>query len=299
MFLPRRILEEKLRNILAEDVGEGDVTTALIVPAGATAEAEVRCKERGVAAGIEEATVLLESLGLKVQASFKDGDEIKADRNIMKISGDARTILSVERTLLNLLSRMSGIATTTRQLVKKIQRAKLKTRVACTRKTALGLLYFDKKAVLLGGGDTHRLHLDDMILIKDNHIAIAGSLQKAVRSAKERASFSKKIEVEVASAADALEAAKAGADTVMLDNFSPEQIEKAIALLKEKKMYGKILLEASGGITKENVVVFASTGVDIVSLGEITNSSEALDISLEIVKIKENYAAQCLRKGCE
>ena len=167
--------------MLAEDIGEGDITTALIVPAGATAEAEVRCKEPGVAAGIEEATILLESLGLKVQASLKDGDEIRANQVIMKMSGDARTILSVERTLLNLLSRMSGIATTTRQLVRKIQRAKLKTKVACTRKTAPGLLYFDKKAVFVGGGDTHRLHLDDMILIKDNHIAIAGSLQEAVR----------------------------------------------------------------------------------------------------------------------
>jgi nicotinate-nucleotide pyrophosphorylase (carboxylating) len=287
MFLPRKILEEKLRSMLAEDVGEGDITTALIVPAGATAEAEVICKEHGVAAGIEEAAVLLESLGLKVQALLKDGDETKANQVIMKISGDARTILSVERTLLNLLSRMSGIATTTRQLMKKIQGAKLKTKVACTRKTAPGLQYFDKKAVLIGGGDTHRLHLDDMILIKDNHIAIAGSLQKAVRDAKERASFSKKIEVEVTTPAEALEAAKAGADIVMLDNFSPQQIKKAIALLKEEKMYEKILLEASGGITKENVVRFASTGVDVVSLGEITNSSKALDISLEMVGLRK------------
>jgi nicotinate-nucleotide pyrophosphorylase (carboxylating) len=183
---------------------------------------------------------------------------------------------------------MSGIATSTRQLVKKIQRAKLKTRVACTRKTAPGLLYFDKKADLVGGGDTHRLHLDDMILIKDNHIAMVGSLQDAVRSAKKRASFSKKIEVEVSSATEALRAAQSGAHIIMLDNFSPEQITKAVTLLKNRKVYGKILLEASGGITKENVVVFASTGVDIVSLGEITNSSEALDISLEIAKIKEN-----------
>jgi len=281
--LPPKIVEEKLRRMLAEDIGEGDITTALIVPAGTIAKAEVRCEEPGVAAGIEEAAILLESLGLNVQASLKDGDEIKADQVIMKISGDARTILSVERTVLNLLSRMSGIATTTRQLVRKIQRAKLKTKVACTRKTAPGLQYFDKKAVFIGGGDTHRLHLDDMILIKDNHITIAGSLQKAVRDAKERASFSKKIEIEVTSPAEALEAAKAGADMVMLDNFSPEQIKKAIALLKEKKMYEKILLEASGGITKENVMSFASTGVNAVSLGEITSSSKALDISLEIV----------------
>jgi nicotinate-nucleotide pyrophosphorylase (carboxylating) len=291
MFLPRKILEDKLRSMLAEDIGEGDITTGLIVPAGAIAEAEVRCKEPGVAAGIEEAAVLLESLGLKVQASLKDGDEIAANQVMMKISGDARTILSMERTLLNLLSRMCGIATATRQLVKKIQKAELRTKVACTRKTAPGLLYFDKKAVLVGGGDTHRLHLDDMILVKDNHIAMAGSLQVAVRRAKERASFSKKIEVEVSSATEALRAAQSGANIIMLDNFSPQQITKAIALLKKRKVYGKILLEASGGITKENVVVFASTGVDIVSLGEITNSSEALDISLEIAKIKEDYAA--------
>jgi nicotinate-nucleotide pyrophosphorylase (carboxylating) len=285
MFLPRRILEEKLRNMLAEDIGEGDVTTALVVPAGATAEAEVRCKEQGVAAGIEEATVLLESLGLEVQASFKDGEEIKANQAIMKISGDARTILSVERTLLNLLSRMSGIATTTRQLVKQIQRAKLKTKVACTRKTAPGLLYLDKKAVLVGGGDTHRLHLDDMILIKDNHITMAGNLQDAVRRAKERASFSKKIEVEVASVTEALRAAQSGAHIIMLDNFSPKQIEGAVEVLEKAGFFGKVLLEASGGITAQNLIEFASKKVDIVSLGEITESARALDINMKVTKV--------------
>lgn len=287
MFLPPKILEEKLRNMLAEDIGEGDITTALIVPAGTTAEAEVRCKESGVAAGIEEATILLESLGLTVQALLKDGYETKANQVMMKISGDARTILSVERTVLNLLSRMSGIATTTRQLVRKIQRAKLKTKVACTRKTAPGLLYFDKKAVLLGGGDTHRLHLDDMILIKDNHIAMAGSLQDAVRSAREGASFSKKIEVEVTSAADALKAAEAGADIIMLDNFSPRRIEGTIKLLQKAEFLGKVLLEVSGGITAENLLAFASKEVDIVSLGEITDSTRALDINLKVTRALE------------
>lgn len=271
---------------MAEDIGEGDITTALIVPAGATGEAEVRFKEPGIAAGIEESTVLLESLGLKIQASFRDGEEIEADEVIMKISGDARTILSVERTLLNLLSRMSGIATATRQLVKKILNAKLKTRIACTRKTAPGLLYFDKKAVLLGGGDTHRLHLDDMILIKDNHIAMVGSLQDAVRSAKERASFSKKIEVEVTSAAAAVKAAEAGADIIMLDNFSPQQVEEAIGVLEKAGFLGRVLVEASGGITAENVLSYASKKVDIVSLGEITESPRALDINLKVARQK-------------
>jgi nicotinate-nucleotide pyrophosphorylase (carboxylating) len=284
MFLPYKILEEKLRNMLAEDVGEGDITTALIVPVGTIGRAEVRFKQSGIAAGIEESTILLKSLGLKAQASISDGDEVEANQVVMKISGDARTILSVERTLLNLLSRMSGIATATRQLVEKIKMAKLKTRIACTRKTAPGLLYFDKKAVLLGGGDTHRLHLDDMILIKGNHIAMVKSLQDAVRTAREKASFSKKVEVEVTSAAAAVKAAEAGADIIMLDNFSPKQVQGAIRILEKAGFLGRVLIEASGGITAKNVLAYASRKVDIVSLGEITESPRALDINLKMTR---------------
>lgn len=283
--MPRKILEERLRQMLAEDVGQGDVTSTLIVPEGCSAEAEIIAKEQGVAAGIEEAGVLLESLGLKFEALVRDGDEIKPKQVLMKIYGDARTILAAERTLLNIVSRMSGIATTTRKLVKKVKNAGYKTIVACTRKTAPGLLYFDKKAVSLGGGDAHRLHLDDMILIKDNHIRIAGSVEKAVRTAKEKASFSKKVEVEVSNIEEALAAARAGADIIMLDNFSPNQIKRAIGKMKKAGFLGKVLVEASGGITAENIVAYASTGVDIVSLGEITDSPKALDISLEITKI--------------
>jgi len=286
MFLPRKILEEKLRKILAEDVGQGDITTAIIVPPESRSEAQVIAKEPGIAAGIEEAKVLLESLELKVEILTKDGEKIKAKQPLMKISGDTRTILSVERTLLNIISRMSGIATTTRKLREKLQKAKLKTTVACTRKTAPGLLYFDKKAVQIGGGDTHRLHLDDMILIKDNHITAVGSIKKAVEKAKEKTSFSKKIEIEVTNINDVLAAAKAGANIIMLDNFSPKQIEKTIQILKKMGIYGKVLLEASGGITAENIVEFASKGVDIVSLGELTDSPKTLDISLEITKVK-------------
>ena len=285
MFLPRKILEEKLRNMLAEDVGEGDVTTALTVPAGATGEAEVRCKESGVAAGLEEAKVLLESLGLKVEALVQDGDEMKKGQVMIKVSGDARTLLSSERTLLNLLCRMSGIATITRRLVKKIQRAKLKTRIACTRKTAPGLLYFDKKAVLLGGGDPHRLHLDDMILIKDNHITMSKSLRTVILNARKNASFSKKIEVEVTRADEALEAAEAGVDVIMLDNFSPKQIEKTVEDLERAGLRGNVLLEASGGIKAENLMDFASKKIDIVSLGEITESAKTLDINMKICRV--------------
>jgi nicotinate-nucleotide pyrophosphorylase (carboxylating) len=282
MFLPHKILEEKLRVMLAEDIGQGDVTTSLIVPADICAEASVVAKQLGIAAGIEEATVLLQGLGLKVEASVNDGKKVRPGEVLIRIFGDARTILATERILLNLLSRMSGIATATRNLVEKLRKAKVKTRVACTRKTAPGLLYFDKKAVLIGGGDTHRLHLDDMILIKDNHITLIGSVEKAVQKARKHASVSKKIEVEVTKVEEIVPAVKARADIIMLDNFSPKQIERATVLLKKENLYGKILLEASGGITSQNIIEFASTGVDFVSLGEITQSARALDVSLEI-----------------
>jgi nicotinate-nucleotide pyrophosphorylase (carboxylating) len=285
MFLPRKILEKKLLDMLAEDVGQGDITTALTIPAESISEAQIVAKEAGVAAGIEEARVLLESLGLKVETLTSDGEKIKPKQALMKIRGNTRTILSAERTILNIVSRMSGIATTTRELVEKLQKAKLTTRVACTRKTAPGLLYFDKKAVLIGGGDTHRLHLDDMVLIKDNHILVAGSVEAAVRRAKEMGSFSKKIEVEVSNAKDALAAARAGADIVMLDNFSPKQVEKTVSLVKKAGFLGKVLIEASGGITARNTLEFASKHVDVVSLGELTDSVKALDLSLEITKV--------------
>jgi nicotinate-nucleotide pyrophosphorylase (carboxylating) len=285
MFMPRKVLEEKLKQLLAEDVGQGDVTSAAVVPAGLTVEAVVVAKEAGITAGIEETAILAESLGLSVKTKVVDGDEIKNGKVILRISGDAQAILSAERTMLNLLSRMSGIATTTRRLVEKLRKANLTAKIAATRKTAPGLLYFDKKAVLIGGGDPHRLRLDDMILVKDNHIAIAGNVETAVKKAK-AASFSKKIEVEVTSATDALKAAEAGADIIMLDNFSPKQIREAVEALKKAGFFGKILLEISGGITEQNLLEYASTQVNIISMGELTHSVKALDISLEITKVK-------------
>jgi nicotinate-nucleotide pyrophosphorylase (carboxylating) len=285
MFLPQKILEYKLLQILAEDIGQGDATTSLVVKEGTNAQAVVVAKQSGIVAGIEEAKVLLESLGLDSKPLVKDGQEVKARQVLLNISGNARNILAVERTLLNLLSRMSGIASATRNIVEKLHAAKLKTKVACTRKTAPGLMYFDKKAVQLGGGDTHRLHLDDMILIKDNHIAIVGSFEKAVEIAKKHASISKKVEVEVTKSEDVKRAVENGADIVMLDNFTPKNVEKAVDLLKKNHLRGKVLLEASGGITAENVLEYASTGVDLVSLGELTQSPRALDMSLEIIRV--------------
>ena len=285
MFVPRKILEEKLRQLLVEDIGLGDVTSAAVVPSGLTAEAAVKAKEAGTAAGVEEAVVLAESLGLNVKIEVADGADFRKGQVILKLSGDARAILSVERTLLNLVSRMSGIATATKLLTGKLRKAHSKARIAATRKTAPGLLYFDKKAVLIGGGDPHRLNLSDMILVKDNHIAVAGSVEAAVKNAKQNASFSKKIEVEVARLTDVLKAAEAGADIIMFDNFSPKQIKAAVELLKKAGFSGKILLEASGGITADNLLDYAAAQVDVISMGELTHSVKALDVSLEITRV--------------
>lgn len=281
-------MEEKIRGFVEEDIGQGDLTTLLTIPPRTIVEAQVVAKESGIVAGVEEALTLLKSFGLEASALVLDGSKVKKKTAILKIVGDARTLLSIERTLLNILARMSGIATTTHQLVEKVRSAGYKARVACTRKVAPGLSYFDKRAVMLGGGDTHRLHLDDLVLIKDNHLAILGSIDQAVKKVRSAVSFSKKIEVEVSTTDEAVEAAKAGVDIVMFDNFSPQRVREAIALLKREGLRNKVLIEASGGINKQNILQFADAGADILSLGELTDSARALDISLEIVKVRKS-----------
>ena len=284
MYIPRKILEAKLLQLLADDIGQGDMTSGAIIPVGLAVEAEVKAKEVGLVAGIEEVSILSEILGLKVINKVIDGDKIAKNQVLMTIIGDAQLILSAERTILNLLSRMSGIATTTNCLVTKLSNAKLTTRLAATRKTAPGLNYFDKKAVLIGGGDPHRMNLADMVLVKDNHITLLGNVKKAVEKAKSQVSFSKKIEVEVTKINDVLVAAKSGADIIMLDNFSPKKVNEAINLIKKAGYFGKILFEASGGITIENFLNYALTQVDIISLGILTHSVKPLDINLKINK---------------
>ena len=284
MYIPRKILEAKLIQLLVDDIGLGDVTSGAVIPACLNVEAEIIARDSGVVAGIEEAVILSEILGLKVTTKVIDGNKIIKNQILMIVMGDAQLILSVERTILNLLSRMSGIATTTNCLVTKLSKAKLKTRLAATRKTVPGLNYFDKKAVLIGGGDPHRMNLADMVLVKDNHITLIGTVQEAVKKAKSKVSFSKKIEVEVNKISDVLVAAKSGADIIMLDNFSPKKVNEAINLIKKEGYFGKILLEASGGITIENFLTYASTQVDIISLGALTHSVKPLDINLKIIK---------------
>ena len=194
----------------------------------------------------------------------------------MTITGDAGKILMCERTVLNLLTRMSGIATQTNELVKKIPK---KVKLYATRKTAPGLRYFDKEAVEIGGGNKHRLRLDEMVMIKDNHIAVENSLLSIIKKAKKKY---KKFEVEVENTSDAVLAAKEGAAIIMLDNFSPYQIKNAIKILKNHKLRNKVMLEASGGINSTNISKYGQTGVDIISVGSITNSVKGIDMSLEI-----------------
>jgi len=282
--MPRKLVEEQLVHFLNDDIGQGDATTSAIIPADLTVTAKVIAKETGIAAGIKEAVILAQLMDLKIKTNITDGDEIKNRQVLMQITGDAQTILTVERTLLNLLSRMCGIATATHKLIKKLESIESQARIAATRKTAPGLSYFDKKAIIIGGGDSHRLHLDDMILIKDNHIALLDNPVDAVKLAKKNMSFSKKLEVEITDAKDILQVAKAGADIIMLDNFTPEEAYKAAEALKNAKLPHEVLLEVSGGINDETLIDYAKAKVDIISIGALTHSTKALDISLEITK---------------
>lgn len=273
-------MKEKLLAFLKEDTGQADITSQLVVQQDALVDADVIAKERGIVAGLEEAQILLESLGLKCDLVVADGDRVEPSATLIRMRGNARDILAVERTLLNIVSRMSGIATKTRALQDVATAANPAVRVASTRKVAPGCLYFDKRAVMIGGGDPHRLHLDDLILIKDNHKQLAGSIGEAVRRAR-RGGFTKKIEVEVTSADEAVEAAEAGADILMFDNMSPSLITTAIELLEREGVRRGLVLEASGGIDETNISEFARSGVDILSIGSLTHSAKALDVSLE------------------
>lgn len=272
----------QLIRFLEEDLGFGDITSELLIPKGLKTRGVIVAKESGVVAGVEEAEMLFKHFSIDVKINRKDGDIINPGDVVMEVEGEARSILMVERTALNILMRMSGIATETKKLVDMIREAGLNVKIAATRKTAPGLRALDKKAVMLGGGEPHRLRLDDAILIKDNHIALIGSVKEAVRRAIEKVSFVKKVEVEAKTLGEALEASESGADIVMLDNMRPEQIREVIERLRERGLYGKILLEASGRINPSNILEYASTGVHVLSIGYLTHSAKALDMSLEI-----------------
>ncbi|MBA7604319.1 putative nicotinate-nucleotide pyrophosphorylase [carboxylating] [subsurface metagenome] len=275
-------VEERLREFLKDDIGWGDITSEALIDDGQMAKGRLYFREDGVAAGLDEVATIFRILGCEVNAIMSDGSSVSRDQTLMEISGPAKALLAGERTALNILSRMAGIATTVSKIAAQVSKVSQSTKVAATRKTLPGFGELDKKAVVLGGGDTHRFRLDDCVLIKDNHLALLPSITEAVKAARSAVSFTKKIEVEIESLEGAVEAAEAGADIIMFDNMPPEEIERCLARLSELGLREGRVYEASGGITPENVGEYAASGVDIISMGSLTHSVRALDVKLEI-----------------
>jgi nicotinate-nucleotide pyrophosphorylase (carboxylating) len=261
---------------LRGDVGHHDVTND--VPGETTGR--LVAKESGVVAGLDAARAVFEYLDVAVTDSADDGDRIDAGEAVLEVAGAARDVLRGERVAVNVAGHASGIATRTREAVDAAREADPGARVAATRKTTPGLRGVEKRAVVAGGGDTHRLDLSHMVMVKDNHVAEMG-LKSAVEHFRERVSFATKVEVEIEDPADAPRAAAAGADVVLLDNMDPERTAEAVALLREAAadFDREVLAEASGGITVETVPDYAATGVDVVSMGSLTHSAPALDFS--------------------
>ena len=270
-------IKKELLRFISEDIQGGDVTSILLPKK--KIKAKIISRDDGILAGVKFAGDVFRLKGCNIKIIKKDGAKLKSNQIILQVSGDARNILSCERTALNLLSRMSGIATQTNLLVSKIKKINKKTSLYSTRKTAPGLRFFDKEAIMIGGGHKHRMSLNDMVMIKDNHLLVSNSMEDIIKKARKR---HKHVEVEVENQKDAILAANSGATIVMLDNFSPTQIKKTIIALQKKKLRSRVKLEASGGINSKNISVYAKTGVDMISVGSITNSVRGLDLSLEV-----------------
>jgi len=274
-----------LHDFLEEDLGYGDITTDLLI-GDVNADAKIFCKQPCILAGCEEASSVFKTLGCIVDIIQKDGTSLKKNTDVLLIHGSAANILKGERLALNFLMRMSGIATYTKkmnEILEKKSKKEKPPKVAATRKTTPGFRYYEKKAVTLGGGDTHRNRLDDMLLIKENHISIVGSIENALKLAK-KASFSKKIEIEVSSVDDAIKAAEYGADIIMLDNMNPLDAKKAYNAIKNK--FPQIIVEVSGGINEETIGNYADCA-DFISMGALTHSVKAIDFSLDIISVKK------------
>ena len=271
-------MKSKMHEFLREDIGSGDITSELVIPYAEMANGRIICKENCVLAGVAEATDVFLELGASIVWSRRDGTPAKKGDVVLEVKGPARALLAGERLALNMIMRMSGIATLTKTLVKKCRKINPKIRVAATRKTTPGFREFEKRAVLLGGGDTHRMGLYDAVLIKNNHIAIAGGVAETLKRAK-LGSFTKKIEIEVETVKDAHAALANGADIIMLDNFEPKNAKKLVKELKAKKP--DVLIEVSGGIRPDNIEKYASAA-DIISLGWLTNSAKPVDFSMKI-----------------
>jgi nicotinate-nucleotide pyrophosphorylase (carboxylating) len=269
--------KKALASFLAEDIGKGDITSNLLPRKKISAK--IISRQHGIIAGVQYAKEIFASKGCQVKIIKKDGSHVTPNEEIMIISGIAQSILSCERTALNILSRMSGIATQTNLLVQKIRKINPRVHLYSTRKTAPGLRFFDKEAVTIGGGYKHRLSLDQMVMIKDNHLAVSGSVYPLLEKARKKY---KKIEVEVENLHDAIVSAQGGASIIMLDNMTPKEISQVVNTLKKLGLRNKVKLEASGGIDSINIQAYAKTGIDMISVGKITSSVVGLDLSLEV-----------------
>jgi len=272
---------EYLLSFIREDAPYGDITTEAVI-GDVRCHAVISAREAGLIAGLEEAAALFSHFGVTILDQTPDGCEVTPGIIVMSLDGPARGILLVERTALNIIGRMSGIATRTRHLSSLLSSAGSMTRIAATRKTAPGMRMLDKKAVVLGGGDPHRMNLSDGILIKDNHLALV-SLEVAIQRAKQRSMY-RKIEVEVSTPADAVSAAKAGADILLLDNMTPELVSETLGICTTHGLRDQLIIEVSGTIDETNLLSYAIPGVDRISAGILTHTVRNFDVSLDITR---------------
>jgi nicotinate-nucleotide pyrophosphorylase (carboxylating) len=278
-FLSPLVIEDAVRRALEEDLGRaGDVTSTATIPAGTQARARLVARKPGALAGLACAAEAFRRLDANIvfEARKREGDRVNAGDVAAEISGDARAILAAERTALNFATHLSGIATLTADFVEKVKHTRAK--IVCTRKTIPGLRALEKYAVRCGGGMNHRFGLDDAVLIKDNHIAVAGGVAAALQAARASAGHLVKVEIEVDRLAQLEEVLKTrGADVALLDNMDTKTMTQAVKMTR-----GKLLLEASGGVRLDNVAAIAETGVDMISVGALTHSAPALDLSLDM-----------------
>jgi len=271
---------EDLVKFVREDAPFGDVTTEAVIP-DISCVARIQAKQDGIIAGLAEAGVLFSHFGATVQQYAPDGNQVHSGQVLMELSGNASAILLVERTALDLIGRMSGIATRTRAFTAIVKGVNPKVAVAATRKTCPGLRMLDKKAVILGGGEPHRLSLSDQFLIKDNHLVLV-SMEQAIGAARSRSRY-KKIEIEVGSHDDAIRAATLGADIIMLDNMGPGEVQTTLDRLKEHGLRERVIIEVSGGIDEDTISDFARLDVDVISMGTLTHSVRNFDVSLAVL----------------
>ncbi len=277
----KRSLSKLLKEMVGEDVGLGDITASFTPDI--LVKARITAKDDGFVSGIAELELLFKIYGIKSRVYVADGDKVSFGDQIFLLEGRARKILVVERTALNILSRMSGITTLTKEFIAELAPIDSKVRVTATRKTTPLFRYFEKKAVVVGGGLMHRMGLYDMVMIKDNHLKVfKDDVRKALEAAK-KANIKSKIEVEATHMDDAIQAARSGADVVMLDNMAPKMIPPIIKELKKLGLRDNVLIEVSGGINLKNIGRYARLGIDWISIGKLTHSATALDYSLNII----------------